>query len=153
MAGFLAKLFGKPAPPAPREPTPEDERIGIALMVAIEKQLNALGVQFQGAPTIGPFVTPDARGTLIGAAFGVLQGEGIELTQDRIINTVIAAFVFTYGDPIGRDLAAKTFDAFQAQDPVILRTSEWARQDMLGVYQSSGNTSFAAYMLAVQGMI
>lgn len=153
MPGFLTKLFGKPVPPKPREPSAEDERVGLALMVAIEKQLNALGVQFQQAPKSGPFVTPDARGTLIGAAFGVLQGEGIELTQDRIIDTVIAAFVFTYGDPIGRDLAAETFDAFQAQDPTILRTSEWARQDMLGVYQSGGNTSFAAYMLAVQGMI
>lgn len=153
MAGFFAKLFGKPAPPKPREPTAEDERVGLALMVAMEKQLSALGVPFQGAPTTGPFVTPEARGTLIGAAFGVLEGEGLQPTRDRIIDTVIAAFVFTYGDPIGRDLAAETFTAFQAQDPVILRTSEWARQDMLGVYQSGGNTSFAAYMLAVQGMI
>ncbi len=140
-------------PSTPREPTAEDERIGLALMVAIEKGLNTLGAQFQKAPTTGPFVTPEARGALIGAAFGVLQGEGVELTRDRIIDAVIAAFVFTYGDPIGRDLAAETFDAFQTQDPTILRTSEWARQDMLGVYQSGGSTSFAAYALAVQGIV
>lgn len=152
--GFFAKIFGKPDQlPPPSEPSNEDMRMALVLMVTMEKQLDALGLSFQKAPTTGQFVTPEARGTLIGAAFGALQGEGIELTEDRIIDAVIAAFVFTYGDPVGREIAAETFEAFQAKDPTILRTSEWARQDMLGVYASNATTSFAAYMLAVQGMI
>lgn len=153
MTSLFSKLFAKAPAPQPREPTPEDYRVGVVLMGAIEKQLAVINLRFQEVPPSGPYATAEARGTLIGIAFGVLQGEGIELTPDRIADTVIAAFVFTYGDPIGRDLAAQTFEEFKAQEPTVLRTSEFARLDMLGVYESGGITSCAAFSLATAGMI
>ena len=153
MPGLFGKFFGKIAQPKRREPTATDERVGVSLMLQIEKNLNALGFEFQQAPTTGSFVTPETRATLIGAAFGVLEGEGVERSEEKIKDAVLAAFVFAYGEKSGPELAMKTFYELQDRDPIVLRTSEWALEDMLGVYKSGGNTSFAAFMLAARGVI
>lgn len=153
MASLLNRLFGRASRPSTREPDDTDNRVAVALLSILRKQLDLLDMEVGKVPAVAPFTSPECRGALLGLSIGILQAEGIETTRDRLIDTIMAAFVLVYGEPIGRDLAAETVQQSATGDNAINGASEYAIADAKGVYESGGVTSYTAFSLALHGMI
>ena len=162
MAGLFRKLFGKKTTFTEQlkseirsvyDPAKEADRIGLALLVNLQKQLDLLGYEIGKVPTEGQFISDKCRGYLYGLALGILDSEGIEVSRDAVIDTVIAAFALTYGDEVGRQLSFQTAQDVDAAKPDVVWASDWAIKDVQGVYSSGGITSTAGFYLAANGMI
>jgi hypothetical protein len=162
MTGFFGRVFGKKKTFTEQiqdeilsvyDPSKEADRIGLALLVNLQKQLGLLGYEIGQVPPEGEFVSDKCRGYLYGLSLGILVSEGIELSRDAVIDTVIAAFALTYGDESGRDLSFQTAQDVSSGKPDVVWASDWGLEDVKGVYASGGITSTAGFYLAANGMI
>jgi len=169
MANFLSRLFkGKKRAEASQagftehaidslkdiyDPENEDDRIGLALLVILRKQLDLLNLEMGFVPADSIFASEKCRGALLGTALGILQSELSESTNRQIIDTTIAAFSLIYGDTRGRALALQTIREAGEGNSKVEECSDWALLDTKGVYKSGGLTSAAGFYLAASGMI
>jgi hypothetical protein len=162
MRGLLGRLFGKRKLPGHTlqtqllsiyDPSKQADRLGLALLANLQKQLDLLGSEIGQVPPVEPFISAKCRGYLYGLSVGILSSEGIELSRDAVIDTLIAAFALIYGDEAGRDLSLQTAQEVEAGNPAVIWASDWAIAEIRGVYDSGGITSAAGFYLAANGMI
>ena len=162
MTGVFGRVFGKKKTFTEQvkdeilsvyDPAKEADRIGLALLVNLQKQLDLLGYAIGQVPPEGRFVSDKCRGYLYGLSLGILVSEGIELSRDAVIDTVIAAFALTYGDEAGRDLSFQTAQDVGSGRLDVVWACDWGIEDVKGVYASGGVTSTAGFYLAASGMI
>ncbi len=161
MPGFFAKLFGrnekKEADFAlPREvynPTNEADRVAVALLAILGKQLDLLGFSMGSVPIDQTFGSDQCRGALLGTAIGIVQSEVESPSNKAILDATTTAFALVYGDEIGPRYALETIRDSSAGNDVINASSEWAIGDTKGVYSSGGVTSAVGFYVAAKQMI
>ena len=163
MAGFFHKLFGHKEKPLTEQlrdgiaevydPNNEHDRVGLALLVTLQKQLGLLGYETGQVPAMGLYLSEKCLGYLYGLSIGILVAENIERTRDNLIDTIIAAFVLTYGDTAGRSLAKMTAELAVEGDKQILAASDWAIEEITTVYKTGHVTTAMGFYLAAKEML
>jgi hypothetical protein len=135
------------------DPENQNDRIGLVLLVNIQKQLDLLGYEIGHVPNIEPFNSKKCRGSLYGLALGVMNCEQIPPDRDTFIDTLVAAFSLVFGHPLGADIAQRTDNDVSSKDVDVTWAADWSIKDLEGVYESGAVTSWAAYYLAAKKMI
>ena len=89
----------------------------------------------------------------MGLSAGLLEAEGIEVTKDAALDSLLAAFVLVFGDAAGRSLAQQTVEELGNGEPDLVEAYNWSKSDVLGVYEKGGVTSAVGFYVAAQEMI
>ena len=135
------------------DPANEADRVGLALLAIIQKQLDLLGFEIGAVPVDACFCTDKCRGALLGTAIGITQAEIENPSNKSVIDAAMAAFSLVYGNEIGSRLALQTIRDTADGNADVEAASDWAIQDTKGVYLSGGVTSAVAFYAASSGMI
>ena len=135
------------------DPNNEADRVGLALLAVIQKQLDLLGYEIGSVPLDDRFGSDKCRGALLGTAIAVAQAEIDNPSNKMLIDAAIAAFALVYGDEAGSQLALQTMRDAGEGNVDVETASDWAIGDTKGVYSSGGETSAVGFYAASNGLI
>jgi hypothetical protein len=135
------------------DPTNENDRIGAALLLILQQQLDLLGYEIGTVPADERFATEKCRGALLGTAIGVTHAEIESPPNKAIIDAAVAAFCLVYGDEVGGQLAVQTIREAAAGTSDVEVAADWAMKDAKGVHLNGGVTSAVGFYVACNGMI
>jgi hypothetical protein len=160
---FLYSLFGRNESAAPPnaaftehilagarevyDPENENDRIGLALLGMLQKQVSLLGLELEQVPPTPPYTSKACRGYLLGVAVAVLEQEGIAVTKDKFIDTVVAAFALVFGRDVGADLAQQTALEFEQPGSGLAQSFMFASQEIEVIYRSGGEIFASGFHL------
>lgn len=135
------------------DPLKNEDRIGLALNVMIEKCLSIDNLKVSSVPVSHPFISTKCLGSIAGLSAGIIEGEGINPKGDDVFDTIEAAMMLFFGKEAAYDLTYQIVALIKSGDSAALNAYDFSRKDALGVYQSGSMTSWSAYHFALHDMM